>query len=245
MDERLERYLKASQVYVERQKLDKEVIGVIISGSILNASLDKNSDIDVQVILHPDCTYRERGNTWIDGIEVEYFKNPPAQIKVYFAREKERPLTAHMLAFGTIAFSKSSIIHELVSTAKSIIAQLPPPLKPHELEFHKYFLDDYFKDLEDAIVREDPIGANLIRQKIVNRCIDIFCKTHQVRRGKDKRLREQLGSIDVAFQQNILTALSEHWQATTSIMALKIITERLLGGRRSQEWKMRSELDLE
>lgn len=240
----LKRYQRASQAYIDQTKLESDVIGIIVSGSIVQSRLDKNSDIDIHVILKPDSDYRERGNTWIDGVEIEYFKNPPAQIRTYFTREKARPHTAHMLAHGRIAYSASPIIDELVATATSIINEAPPALKPHELEFEKYFLDDYYKDLEDAQINGDVLGTTLIRHKIINRCIDVFCKAHRVRRGKDKRIEGQLRKVDPAFITCIEAALAEDLQETVSISSLRIATERLLGGARSKEWKLRSGLDL-
>jgi predicted nucleotidyltransferase len=244
MDKRVQQYIEASKVYIDQEKLNEDVIGIIVSGSIVHSRLDKNSDIDIQVILSPDCDYRERGNTWIDGIEIEYFKNPPAQISTYLEREKARPLAAHMLAHGHIAYNASPIIDELVAAAGAIIDEAPPALTPHELAFEKYFLDDYYKDLEDAQINKDVLGTSLIRHKIINRCIDVFCKAHRVRRGKDKRIEEQLRNIDPAFITCIAAALSEPPLKTGSITTLRIATERLLGGARSKEWKLRSGLDL-
>lgn len=38
---------------------------MIVAGSYIYGRLDPHSDIDIFVVLHPDCDYRERGNTWI------------------------------------------------------------------------------------------------------------------------------------------------------------------------------------
>ncbi|MFK8102321.1 MAG: nucleotidyltransferase domain-containing protein [Saprospiraceae bacterium] len=238
------RYQEASKIYVEQEKLNQAVIGIIISGSLLYSTIDKNSDIDIHVILDPNCEYRERGNTWINGIEVEYLKNPPAQIRRYFEKEKKSPHTAHMLAHGQIAYSRSRIIEELVVTAKAIIKTVPPKLKAFEIEFEKYFLDDYYKDFEDALLNKNSIGISIIRNKIINRSIDIFCKTHQIRRGKDKRLSQQIELLDPAYCQKIELAVHEKWNQITALAELRIATEELLGGRRSLEWKLKSNLDL-
>ena len=61
----------------------------MLDRSMKYSIIDKNSDIDIHVILNPECDYRERGNLWIKGIEIEYFKNPPVQIKSYFQKEKK------------------------------------------------------------------------------------------------------------------------------------------------------------
>jgi hypothetical protein len=238
------KYYEVSREYVEQEKLNKDVIGIIVSGSMMYSTIDKNSDIDIHVILDSKCDYRERGNIWIRGIEVEYFKNPPLQIESYFEKEKKSPHTAHMLAFGEVVYSQSDVIEELVNQAKSIVKETPSQLRAFEVEFEKYFIDDYYKDLEDALLNQDLVGTSIIRSKIINRSIDIFCKIHQIRRGKDKRLRSQIELLDPSFFKKIEQSLNENWAKMASIEALRIATENLLGGRRSEEWKLRSQLDL-
>lgn len=238
------KYHQASQLFIEQEKTKEAVIGIIVSGSLLYGKIDKNSDIDIHVILDPICDYRERGNTWINGIEVEYFKNPPAQINAYFQKEKKSPHTAHMLAHGQVAYSTSPIIEELIFTAKNIIKESPPQLKPFEIEFEKYFIDDYYKYFEDALINKDLVGTTIIRLKIINRSIDIFCKIHQIRRGKDKRITQQIGSLNPDFNKKIEEALQENWNSIMAITELRFATENLLGGQRTKEWKLRSPLDL-
>ncbi|UOY08280.1 nucleotidyltransferase domain-containing protein [Muricauda sp. SCSIO 64092] len=244
MKELLKKYVEASNQYVDKEKFNKDVIGIIVSGSIQNSSLDKNSDIDIYVVLDPKCNYRERGNLFINNVEIEYFKNPPAQIESYFEKEDKNPHTAHMLASGKVVYSESTIVDELMSKAKSIMARRPDKLKGTEIELEKYVIDDYYKDLEDALLNKDFIGVKIIRAKIINRSIDIFCRVNQVRREKDKRLCKQLGALDSNFKQLIEKTLNENWNTMTSIGKLRTTIEELLGGRRSSQWKIRSHLDL-
>lgn len=141
-------------------------------------------------------------------------------------------------------YSNSPIVEELVATAKALIEKVPPALQADQMEFEKYFLDDYFKDFDDALHNGDRLGSSLLRHKIINRCIDIFCKAHRIRRAKDKRLAEQLSGIDVDFAEDIQIAVREAWKEVSAITALRTATEELIGGRRSLEWTMRSGLDL-
>ena len=65
---------------MESEKLNDDVIGIIISDSFHYSTIDINLQIDIYVILDPKCDYKIRGNTWINDIGIEYFKNPPTQI---------------------------------------------------------------------------------------------------------------------------------------------------------------------
>ena len=118
----MNKYETAIAIFLQQLKMDKNTIGVIVTGSYIHGPFDKHSDIDIYVILHPDCDYRERGNTWINQIEIEYFKNPPQQIRSYFKTEVS-PHTADMLAKGNIRFQGDPVVTELVAEAKQILQQ--------------------------------------------------------------------------------------------------------------------------
>lgn len=243
MTDRQKIFLEASKQYIEQEKKNEEVIGIIVSGSFIHSKIDKNSDVDIFLILDPKCTYRERGNTWIQGVEIEYFKNPPIQIKRYLEREIS-PHTAHILANGQVVYSTSDIIDELIATSKTILQQPPPKLKEFQVELAKYVIDDYYKDFEDAAINKDEIGTTILRNRIIEKCIDVFFNVHQIRRYKDKGLSQQLEQIDPTFNQKIKAALLEQWNEPTALTEVRTAAEILLGGQRTKEWKLKSPLDL-
>lgn len=244
MEEIRDKYNQACNKFVSQIKLDKDVIGIIVAGSLSYARIDRNSDIDIFLILKNECHYRERGNTWIDGVEIEYFKNPPKQIRSYFNKESNSPHTADMLACGNLVHCSSEEVQDLISEAKQIIDKKPPILNATEIELEKYFLDDQFKDLEDSVINDDRLASSIIRSKLINRCIDVFCKVHQIRRDKDKRLKEQINALDNSYIDSVSSALIEQWSEITKIGELRVLAEDLLGGRRSKEWILKSELDI-
>ncbi|MCB0686532.1 MAG: hypothetical protein KDC53_08405 [Saprospiraceae bacterium] len=235
---------EACQLFIQKQGEEKDTIGIIICGSLMHGRIDKNSDVDVYIILNSNCTYRERGNVWINNVEIEYFKNPPQQVRKYFAEEKASPNTAHMLASGRLVFSKSNIARALMEEAKEIIAILPREISRAEIELAKYIVDDYFKDMEDAIENGDSIGIGLIHFKIVNYAVDLFCKVKRIRRFKDKGLGDQLRSVDPEFAAVIEKSILENWEKIVHLTPLRNYIDDLLGGRRSREWILRSNLTI-
>lgn len=54
------KYHEASQAFIDKEKLKEDVLGIIVSGSMLYSTIDKNSDIDIHVILDTKCQFRER-----------------------------------------------------------------------------------------------------------------------------------------------------------------------------------------
>ncbi|GAB5553927.1 MAG: hypothetical protein Sapg2KO_35180 [Saprospiraceae bacterium] len=239
-----EQYLKASELFVEQVKNDPAIIGIVVCGGWLEGHIDPNSDIDVHLILDPTCAYRERGNTWINGIEIEYFKNPPQQIHSYFRQETTSPHTAFMLAQGEVRYQASPIIEALTGEAQKIIKTAPTPLPGFGKELAKYMLDDYYKDLQDAQAAKDAVGGTLIQQKIINKSIDLFYKSSRKYRPKDKRLLADLQLLDVEFAQIIQQSLAISWDKLNGLNELKSYVDQFLGGPRTKEWKLKGALDL-
>ncbi|MEL7530221.1 MAG: nucleotidyltransferase domain-containing protein [Bacteroidota bacterium] len=243
MNDRRAQFQAAADEYVAKAQLETDVIGIVVSGSFAHGKLDPNSDIDIFVITDPSNTERERGNTWINGIEIEYFKNPPQQIRAYFRQEKS-PHTAHILAKGQVVYERSTEVEKLIQEAKAIIDAPAPALKDFQKELLKYHLDDLIKDYADCNAVEDYFAAMLIKHQVVNHCIDTFCQLHQIYRTKNKRLMGQLFELDATFGLMIVQLGLSDWDDKDGLERVAAYTANLLGGARSKEWTLKSKLDL-
>ncbi|MFK7925864.1 MAG: nucleotidyltransferase domain-containing protein [Bacteroidia bacterium] len=243
MNDQIARFQAAADEYVARTKTKADVLGIVVSGSFAHAQIDPHSDIDIFVITDPSSTERERGNTWINGVEIEYFKNPPQQVRSYFRKEKS-PHTAHILANGKVVFSRSTEVEKLIKEAKAILATPLTVLKPFQIELLKYHLDDLLKDQADCIHNADRFAGELIKFQIINRCIDTFCQVKRVNRTKDKRLESQLAEIDAGFAHAIKRLTLAEWNDANALAEVAAKMEEILGGKRTDEWVLRSSLDI-
>ena len=129
-----------------------EVSGVLVCGSYVTGWPSKRSDIDVHIILREDCDWRERGNRVVDGYLIEYFVNPPQQIRSYFREDHQdrRPMSMVQFLTGRIYVDKSGIVKGLIEEAREWkdkpYAALPEPV----LELKKYGLWDALDNLLDC-----------------------------------------------------------------------------------------------
>lgn len=229
--------------FVEKHKKNDNVIGILVSGSYIHSKPDKNSDLDVFVVLR-DSMMRERGNTWIEGIEVEYFMNPVKQIRHYFKTEvgDKAPCTAHMFANSIILYDKGDIVNSLISEAKKIIKAPTKKLTSMQIELAKYFIDDMEKDLEDTYMKRDKFAFNQVANKLLDRSLKIFMQVKRVHREKSKRLFEQLNQLDKRFARLYHDSMVERdiEKRYDIIRELIRYIEHNLGGKRSKEWRLRS-----
>lgn len=234
---------KALQIFVDKHKRNPRVIGILVSGSYIHSIPDKNSDLDVYILLN-QSKMRERGNTWINGVEIEYFMNPINQVRYYFKTEtgSKAPCTAHMFANSKILYQKDNRIDQLIKEAKILLKKKMPSMKKMDLEFARYSLDDTQKDLEDVYLKKDLFAFSIIANNLLEECLDLFFKVNKISKEKSKRLQKQIKSLDKNFARLYTKALIEKDinRQYKNINKLVNYTERLIGGKRSKEWILRS-----
>jgi len=242
------KYDQALQKFIKKYEKQSNVVAIIISGSYVHSKLDKNSDLDVYIILKKSKT-RERGNTWINGIEIEYFINPVNQIKHYFTEEQKNKsfATARMFANSVILHQKNKTINYLIKEAKNIVNK-KNTINNFEIELAKYYIDDIKKDIEDVYLRKDVFTFNMMANELILKSIDIIYGIKKVPREKMKRgkkLRKNIKDIDPIFEK-LFSAIVLETNINKKFFTInKLISyvEKLLGGKRPQEWQLRSKCD--
>lgn len=238
-----EKFQKALDTYVDKTKRNKNVIAILITGSFIHSIPDKNSDLDVYVLMK-EGKFRERGNTWINGVEIEYFMNPIKQVEQYFIDETKKggPHTAHMFANSKILFKRGNEVDRLIKKANAIINKKRKSMDNTSKELAKYFLDDLEKDLEDTYLKRDPFSFNLVANDILNKTLDVFLQITRTYEEKHKRLYNYLNSKDKKFASLYKAALLENNTKKKYPLLIKLIRyiENKIDGKRSKEWKLRS-----
>jgi len=237
------KFNKALKIFVDRYKKDPNVLAVIVFGSYIHLKFDKNSDLDVCVILEK-AKIRERGNTWVNGVEIEYFINPVNQIRRYFAIDAKNKTsrTVHMYANSIVIYKKGNLINQLIKEAKTIIGEKPPAINNKEIELAKYSLDDIQKDLNDVYFKKDIFAFYLIANEILTECLRVFYRFKRIKKEKPKEMQEHLRNLDGKFEILFCKAVTiqDIDKKYRAINVLVNYVENLIGGKRAKEWKLRS-----
>lgn len=131
----------ALQKFLDDWKTNRPVTGAMVCGSFVTGNPSPMSDVDVHILLPDDIDWRERGNKYIDGIQIEYFSNPARQIEKYFADDYRSRETqaAVQFATGRILFDDAGGIAALKTKADEWLAKPFPPFTREQLERAKYF----------------------------------------------------------------------------------------------------------
>ena len=240
------KYEEALQKFVKRYYGNKNIIGIILTGSFVHSRPDKNSDLDIHLVLKESKT-RERGNTWINGVEVEYFMNPIKQIENYFKEDfqKGKRVTAHMFVNSRVLYERGKELREVIAKARKSLKLPLKKMSSGDIELARYFIDDLEKDLEDSYIKKDEFSFNEIANELLDKCLNLFFKINGKENEKPKRLFNYLFHIDKKFANIYRKALLEKKRSARYAAIIKTVryTEELLGGKRSREWKFITKCD--
>jgi hypothetical protein len=145
--------------FLDELPFRRDVVGALVCGSFVTGAPGPRSDVDLHLVLAAGARWRERGNRVIDGIVVEYFANPPRQIRAYFRRDHEanRRNTPTQFATGRVLFDdRRGTVRRLVAEARAWERRPMVAVTAAWRELSKYALYDRLDDLEDAALRGAP-----------------------------------------------------------------------------------------
>lgn len=249
----------AATEFLKGWKVKSEVIGAMICGSYITGNPSMHSDIDIHIILSDDVEWRERGNLIINGFLIEYFANPPRQIRGYFREDYNDHSTMSMVQFvtGRIVFDTTGVINELKIEAKDLIAKKHDELSDTGVELKKYSMWDDLDNLKDSFEQQRADFLFTYHNALL-RLFNIYCgylnletiSYYQIYsylsdpKYLDKYIKSSFPDEDfkklfiVAIQEVNREKMMDHFEELSNHVLQK------MGGFEIDGWKLRSPLDL-
>jgi len=181
-----------------------QVVGVVVSGSIIRGNPNSSSDFDIFVI--QENSFRQRVQKFFNGVPCEIFVNTLEQIYTYFDAElrNNRPVTAHMLATGQlIKGAENQQLLTLLEAAEHY-ASLSPVMTDEQRLFRTYGLATLCEDAAD-IIASDQLTAAYILEKIVADIIEFIFLSRQQPLPRIKERLQHLAMLDETAYQLLRT----------------------------------------
>lgn len=245
--------------FLKKWKHREEVNGMLVCGSYVTGKPSKRSDIDVHIIISDECGWRERGNQYVSGFLIEYFVNPPKQIRSYFKEDFNDHSTMSMVQFltGRIIQDKCGTVQELVEEARVWKGKQYEKLAAPIVEIKKYGLWDDLDNLLDCYEDGRSDFESVYYHALLN-LYRVYCSIlcveeipyYQISRYfndpmyLEKYLKEPFP--DKYFCKLYTIALETYGQEG-KVKIYKELTEYVLnkaGGFNVDGWKLRSEIDI-
>lgn len=147
----MESWEETLNAFLEPWKKRQDVIGFLVCGSYITGTPTKRSDIDLHIITSEEKDWRERGSKIVNGYLIEYFVNPPKQIRAYFREDHRNNKTDSQTMFitGKILYDKDGSLAELKKEAKIWLDKEFTALDETSLKLGKYGLWDTLDNLQN------------------------------------------------------------------------------------------------
>jgi predicted nucleotidyltransferase len=213
-------------------------VGIIAAGTIVRGTPDTASDLDVWVIhLEP---VRQRLQKFFNGIPAEIFVNPPWVIQKYFVQEQgeSRPISAHMMATGTIVLATDPVVEQLRQTAISLVNS-SPTLTPEKLTAARYAAATKLEDAMD-IVERNPTAANMMLSDALRLIVQFAFLKERRFIPRDKDILEALANIDPDLASKV-QLFFESADATRRMQLATELADSILMVRGFFEWNSEPE----
>lgn len=157
--EQLLEWQTALDTFVASWRSRPEVTGALACGSYVTGSPSPRSDIDVHILLKEGTAWRQRGNQIVGGYMIEYFVNPPSQMREEFRGDHRSNSWIAMVPFATgrIIFDEAGDLKRLKAEAEQWMAKPFELIRdPHTVENMKYGLWDTWDNARDAYEANSP-----------------------------------------------------------------------------------------
>ena len=249
----------ALKKFLEPWEHNENVIGILVCGSFITGQLNKHSDIDVHIVLSENTLWRERGNVIIDNYLIEYFVNPPSQIRAYFQNDFNNYAKNSLVQFitGKVLLDKDGIVTNLKENAQDLFNKPFPIRSDSIIESDKYFLWDLSDNLQVAFEEDSP-SFSYFYHNALTKIIDIYRKylgydvlkpdkVLKIFVDENYRKKYLLDEFpDQSFIRLIVQAIT-----TESKTEMRLLYDKLteyvinkLGGLQINGWKLRSPVNI-
>lgn len=247
------------QTFLKRWKDTDTLVAVLACGSYVTGNPSTHSDIDLHLILPEGTNWRERGNIILDGILIEYFANPPQQIKAYFKEDYTdgNYMSPTQFLTGLVIFDKIGIIPQLQKVAQTYKDKAFPRTPAPLVELQKYSLWDTLDNVQDSYERKSKdfflVYYTALHHlyetyaKYLRYPVSGFAKVYDTLTNNISRKKYLLTSFpDTQFVTLFEKAiqLQDTDAMTQSITSLTEYVLKKMGGLQIDGWKLRSPLSL-
>lgn len=227
------RYELALRAALEYVFSEFHPFAVVISGSIIRGNPDPASDFDI-IVLHRH-SWRRRVQKWFEGVPAEIFVNSPEWIEGYLKQESSegRPVMAHMLTTGVLAYSSSPETESILEHARESLKR-GAHFSEAALEQQRYGAACLYEDAFEVADR-DATNAMLILARAVEATVRYWFASRQRFSVRSKEQFQQIKLDDPItgklIEQTLLSPV-----IVDRITAGRDLARRVIGHTGFFEW---------
>ena len=227
------RYELALRAALEYVFSEFDPFAVVVSGSIVRGNPDPASDFDI-IVIHRH-SWRRRVQKRFQGVPTEIFGNSPEWIESYLKQESTegRPVMAHMLTTGVLAYSSSPETDSILEHARESLKR-GTQFSEAALKQQRYGAACLYEDAFEVADR-DATNAMLILARAVEATVRYWFASRQRWSVRPKEQFQQINLDDPitgkSIEQILLAPL-----VVDRMAAARDLAQRVIGHTGFFEW---------
>ena len=188
---------------IEQYKQDRNVLGILLFGSVARNKFDQYSDVDIYILLNKKGKF-SRSNFIKNGVRVDIILNTIKEAEEYLKEDKNnlRRITSHMLAYGEVLFQRGKNLDMVQAIAKNNL-KLKTKYKKSEILMHKYSIDDFWGEVQRDIENKDYLAFGIDSHLLVTNIMELFLKLNGEFLRQPNEMMKVLKKIDRKFSDQI------------------------------------------
>lgn len=204
----------------------KDVLGILVFGSLARGGVDKYSDIDIYVLLSKKPKFSRQGKKE-NGIivDIQLDDKKVAYESINEEKFKVRRNFSHMIAMGKIVYDTSGEMKKLQVLAKSNL-RFKTKMSNQEKIMHLYSIDDFYGEVLRYCQSDDDIAFRQNCELLVNNIIDFFLKL----KGDYWRRPNEMKAVFMKHDKKFATLLVNYYKEADKrkiVKVLSALTERI------------------
>jgi predicted nucleotidyltransferase len=219
-----------------QEELDRDLLGVLLVGSLASGTPRPQSDIDLFAVIRPP--WRQRRTFLVQNVQVELFLNPLHHIQAEFQHPSDATML-RMLVQGRVLLDTEGIVAQLVQEAQQIWNQPRPAIDPRISDSLLYAPVELLKDAQDLLAVDEEAAFGVMVAAALRAALDVYYRVQRRWPAPSKELLHDLEQHDPEMGRLVRQVLSCKFSIHERCAALSTFIDRVLEplGGRLTEWQ--------
>ncbi|MFA6533584.1 MAG: nucleotidyltransferase domain-containing protein [Patescibacteria group bacterium] len=161
---------------VKQYKPDKNILGILLFGSVVRNKFDQYSDIDIYILLKKKTDY-SRLNFVKNNMRIDIILDTVGEASSFLKNDKYniKRNTSHMLANSKILYQAGNDLNKIIAKAKNNL-RLRTKYNNDEILMHKYSIDDFWGEVQRDFKNHNLVAFELDSHLLMKNIIELFLK---------------------------------------------------------------------
>ena len=226
---------------VQRYSHDRNVVGILVFGSMARGTADQFSDVDIYIISKSKGEI-SRLSFQYEQKQVELLFDSTEDLRAFLKAERSsvhRNISQMMAQSKVLYASDAKILDTIINEARANLAT-KTKLTRDEIVMHRYSTSDFLVKAKRDAHNKDAIAFGMTSGLLVANVLELFLKINGLYFKQPKDLSKDLAKIDERFAK-LLSSFYESRSLKEKQLRLSKIAEygfSIAGGRLPAKWQL-------